>query len=90
MKKELDYLSRNIKYILPGKWKAGATAAYRRMTKTGVFLSKSEIGMCSLNPIKMVDTIVDLVKPRSILDVGCGTGKTTAYLHQRGLEALGV
>jgi hypothetical protein len=46
--------------------------------------------MCSLVPVRKLDGIVSLVGPRSILDVGCGTERTTVYVHQRGFETLGV
>jgi 2-polyprenyl-3-methyl-5-hydroxy-6-metoxy-1,4-benzoquinol methylase len=46
--------------------------------------------MCSLLPVRKVDRIVSLVKPRTILDVGCGIGRTTVYLHRRGFATLGV
>ena len=46
--------------------------------------------MCSLLPVRKVDRIVGLVRARTILDVGCGTGRTTVYLHQRGFETLGI
>jgi len=88
--KGLTYVGRNLHYLSPREWRAGAIAAYRRLSKSGVFLRESELGMCSLLPVRKIDRIVDLVKPRTILDVGCGTGKTTVYLHQRGLETLGV
>jgi SAM-dependent methyltransferase len=88
--KGLSYVGRNFHYLSPREWTAGAIAAYRRLSKSGVFLRESELGMCSLLPVQKVDRIVSLVKPRTILDVGCGTGRTTAYLHQRGFETLGV
>lgn len=53
-------------------------------------MSESELGMCSLHPVRKVDRIVELVNPKSVLDVGCGTGKTTVYLNQRGLDTVGV
>lgn len=68
----------------------GAMAAYRRLSKSGVFLREQELGMCSLLPARKVDEIVRLVKPRTILDVGCGTGRTTVYLTEHGFETLGI
>ena len=88
--KATSYVGRNLHYLLPWEWRAGAIAAYRRLSKSGVFLRESELGMCSLHPVRKVNRIVDLVKPRTILDVGCGTGRTTVYLQKRGFETLGV
>lgn len=90
MNKPIQYIRRNLKYIWPSNYKTGAIALYRRFFRSGVFLSKSELGMCSLLPVKKLDKIVDLVKPKTVLDVGCGTGKATEHLHRRGLDVLGV
>jgi SAM-dependent methyltransferase len=90
MIKRLEYIRRNLTYITPWKWKAGAKAVYRRLFRSGVFFSKSELAMCSLHPVRKVDRIIELVNPASILDVGCGTGKTTAYLYRRGFKVVGV
>lgn len=42
----------------------------------------------------VLDLFVDLLRadgtPGPVVDVGCGTGRLTAYLHDRGLDASGV
>jgi len=86
----LSYLRRNAKYGLPWRWKAGTKAIYRRVSGNGMLFAKSDLSMCSLLPVKKVDRIIQLVKPTSVLDVGCGTGKTLAYFHSRGVDVFGV
>jgi len=46
--------------------------------------------MSSMHPAKKISCILELVGPRSILDVGCGTGQALMDFSQRGLDALGV
>jgi SAM-dependent methyltransferase len=86
----LAYLRRNLKYALPGNWRAGAKAAYRRAFRSGVLFSADELGMASMLPAQKLDCILELVRPRSVLDVGCGTGKSLAYFRERGIEAIGI
>jgi 2-polyprenyl-3-methyl-5-hydroxy-6-metoxy-1,4-benzoquinol methylase len=86
----LAYCRRNVHYLLPSHWSAAAKAIYRRFSRSGIFVTRDELGMCSLHPVQQVNTIVAVVKPKSVLDVGCGTGQTTGYLADRGLEVLGL
>jgi 2-polyprenyl-3-methyl-5-hydroxy-6-metoxy-1,4-benzoquinol methylase len=46
--------------------------------------------MCSLFPQKVIDEVLARFSPRSVLDVGCGTGKSLEYFAQLGLDAIGI
>ena len=85
-----EYVWRNRRYLYPPNWRAGAKALYRRFSGSGIFFTEDELGMCSLHPAKKIDCIVNLVKPSSVLDVGCGTGKALQDFEARGLDARGV
>jgi SAM-dependent methyltransferase len=84
------YIWRNRKYIYPSNWRAGAKALYRRWSGSGILFSDEDLGMSSMHPAKKINCILELVKPRSVLDVGCGTGQARMDFSQRGLDALGV
>lgn len=62
----------------------------RRLFKTSIFFEKSELEMCSMLPIKKLSKTVELFQPNSILDLGCGTGKSLDYFYSRGIVVLGV
>jgi len=65
-------------------------AAFRRLFRSGVFYREEELYMCSLLPQTLLDVVLAELKPRSLLDVGCGIGRTLVYLTERGVDALGV
>jgi len=46
--------------------------------------------MSSLNPALKVEKIVQLARPQSVLDVGCGTGRTVMQLQQLGINVVGI
>lgn len=48
------------------------------------------MGMCSLRPFAVLETVVARFNLRSVLDVGCGTGGSLAFFVEKGLDAMGV
>jgi 2-polyprenyl-3-methyl-5-hydroxy-6-metoxy-1,4-benzoquinol methylase len=86
----LTYIRRNLKYAYPWNWKSGIKALYRRFSRSGIFFSNDDLGMSSLTPTLKVEKIVQLARPRTVLDVGCGTGQTVMQLQQLGIDVLGI
>jgi SAM-dependent methyltransferase len=84
------YVLRNIHYARPPEWRAGIRALYRRLNRSGIFVFKDEVLMCSLRPEKILAEVLGIFKPRSILDVGCGTGQALNFFKEHGVEALGI
>jgi len=89
MKKLIDYIARNSRYALPSNWRAGAKAIYRRLSKSGILFAADELGMASLHPSRKVARVIELVRPRSVADVGCGTGSTLRQFVEAGIAAVG-
>jgi hypothetical protein len=48
---------------LLGNGRRAPSPQFRRLSKCGVFLQESELGMCSLLPVRKVDRIVSPVGP---------------------------
>lgn len=86
----LAYIRRNIKYARPKLWRAGVRAVCERLFRTGEFTVEDELPSCSLKPFAKLDKVIELFKPASVLDLGCGTGQSVAYLRQRGVDAVGI
>lgn len=74
-------------YYRPGDL---ARQVYRRVSKNGVFYREEELWMCSLHVPKKLEKTVELFAPRSVLDLGCGTGQSLDFFADRGVEALGI
>jgi 2-polyprenyl-3-methyl-5-hydroxy-6-metoxy-1,4-benzoquinol methylase len=62
----------------------------RAHTKSSIFQSDDELGGCSLQPIPLLEACLELHAPKSVLDVGCGTGKSLDWLLSKGIEVQGV
>jgi SAM-dependent methyltransferase len=63
---------------------------YRSSGKDGIFYRDEEIWMCSLFPSDLLKLILSRLNPASILDVGCGVGKSLDFFLAHGKDAYGV
>lgn len=59
-----------------------------RFTKNSIFTLEKELSMCSLQPKNMIDEIIRIYHPNSIIDIGCGSGKAMDYFLQKGVEEV--
>jgi SAM-dependent methyltransferase len=64
--------------------------AKRRLLRDGVFHDEDELWMCSLLPSELLSRVLEQLEPTSVLDVGCGTGKSLDFFLARGLDAFGI
>jgi SAM-dependent methyltransferase len=60
------------------------------LRKDSTFSSKVDLRICSLLPLKVLNLIIEEIKPTSILDVGCGTGASLSFFIQQGIDAKGL
>ena len=63
---------------------------YRKVTKNSIFFEESELHMCSLFPEKTLATTLEMFNPRSVLDLGCGTGRSLDYFVENGIDVRGI
>ena len=64
--------------------------AYRNLMRTSIFEEPWQMEMCSLFPEKILTVVMNRLEPRSVLDIGCGTGKSLDFFLERGLDAVGL
>lgn len=62
----------------------------RHWFHNSIFVEEWEMGMCSHCPEQMLAYVLHRFQPRSVLDLGCGTGRTLDYLLARQLDAQGT
>lgn len=63
---------------------------YRGASRDGIFYREEELWMCSLFPSDLLKLILSRLKPASVLDVGCGVGKSLDFFLAHGIDAYGV
>jgi SAM-dependent methyltransferase len=65
-------------------------SSYRNLTRNSIFWEASELGMCSLYPEEKLRIVLERLAPRSVLDLGCGTGKALDFFLKHGIDVAGV
>lgn len=58
--------------------------------KDSTFSSNVDLKICSLLPAKVLEIIISEINPKSVLDVGCGTGASLSYFLENDVEAKGL
>lgn len=76
--------------LLVGKVVNAPKGLYRRFRRDSTFQFESEMDMCSLFPESILERTLARVRPRTVLDVGCGTGRSLDYFLAQGIDAVGV
>ncbi len=62
----------------------------RKIRRNSTFNLESEMEMCSLFPEKILEEILLLFKPKSVLDLGCGKGASLDFFLARGIAVKGI
>jgi SAM-dependent methyltransferase len=62
----------------------------RTISENSIFTREEEMSMCSIFPKEILDLTIELYRPRSVLDVGCGTGISLDYFQRKGARVRGL
>lgn len=60
------------------------------LKKSSIFDDEDDLHGCSLMPTALLKGTVDFIKPLSVLDVGCGSGKSLDWFLGEGIEVMGI
>ena len=79
-------------YVLLITLKHGRARQYihRNFLHNGIFLYEHELPSASLFPKKIIDKTIEMFHPKSVLELGCGTGKALDYFYGQGIDVIGV
>ena len=86
----LYMLLKSFHYIITLDYKGLYLPIYRYISKSSIFIFEEELHMASSYPQKLLDKTIELMHPQSVLDLGCGTGKSLDYFISKGIDAIGV
>ncbi len=62
----------------------------REIIHNGMFLYEDELYMASLFPKKILDKAIEFFQPKTVLDLGCGIGKSLDYFLSHSIDVVGV
>jgi len=68
----------------------GKRCPLREITDNSIFTREEEMSMCSIFPKEILNLTLELFQPRSVLDVGCGTGVSLDYFAGKGVQVRGL
>jgi SAM-dependent methyltransferase len=60
------------------------------LTKSSIFNDEDDLHGCSLLPAALLEGIIKTVNPTSVLDVGCGAGRSLDWFLEKGIEVVGL
>jgi 2-polyprenyl-3-methyl-5-hydroxy-6-metoxy-1,4-benzoquinol methylase len=86
----IEYVAVPVWLLISLKWRRLRYWILRNWLHNSIFVEQWEMGMCSHCPEPLLKFVLDRFKPASVLDFGCGTGKSLRYFIMQGLEAWGV
>ena len=93
-REKLKHPSKTILYLLTNRFVQIQIENYKNFKmhfkKDSTFTSDSEILMCSLFPKNVLNLVIENLKPSSILDIGCGVGKSLEYFSIHEIETVGI
>jgi SAM-dependent methyltransferase len=60
------------------------------LTKSSIFNDEDDLHGCSLLPLPLLEGVMGVVNPSSVLDVGCGVGRSLDWFLAKGIEVVGL
>ena len=93
-REKIKYPNKNSLYLLINRFTQIQLENYKSfkmiLMKDSTFTSDSEIFMCSLFPKNVLNIVIKELNPTSVLDVGCGVGKSLEYFSNFDIETIGI
>jgi 2-polyprenyl-3-methyl-5-hydroxy-6-metoxy-1,4-benzoquinol methylase len=60
------------------------------LSKSSIFSDEDDLHGCSLLPTELLTGALSVLTPTSVLDVGCGTGKSLDWFLAQGIDSVGL